>query len=48
MGGSRASTSGYAQAGSADPSLMAAAQELMAGEPLDAAAEASARAAGWK
>lgn len=48
MGGSRASTGGYAQAGSADPALMAAAQELMAGDPLDAAAEARARAAGWK
>lgn len=48
MGGSRASTGGYAQAGSADAALMAAAQELMAGDPLDAAAEARARAAGWK
>ena len=47
MGGSRASTSSYAQAGSADAALMAAAQELMAGEPLDAAAETRARAAGW-
>lgn len=48
MGGSRASASGYAQAGSADAALMAAAQELMAGDPLDAAAEARARAAGWQ
>lgn len=48
MGGSRASTSSYAQAGSADAALMAAAQELMAGEPLDATAETRARAAGWK
>lgn len=48
MGGSRASTSSYAQAGSADAALMAAAQELMAGEPLDATAEKRARAAGWK
>lgn len=48
MGGSHASSSSYAQAGSADPSLMAAAQELMAGDPLDAAAETRARAAGWK
>lgn len=47
MGGSRGSTSSYAQAGSADAALMAAAQELMAGEPLDAAAETRARAAGW-
>ncbi|WP_294331966.1 anti-sigma factor [uncultured Sphingomonas sp.] len=48
MGGSRVSARGYAQAGSADAALMAAAQELMAGDPLDAAAEARARAAGWK
>jgi hypothetical protein len=38
----------YAQAGSADPQLMAAAQEMMAGEPLDAAAERAARDAGWR
>lgn len=38
----------YVQAGSADPALMAAAQGMMAGEPLDAAAEARARAAGWR
>lgn len=38
----------YAQAGSADPALMAAAQDMMAGDPLDAAAEAQARSAGWR
>jgi hypothetical protein len=40
--------SGYAQAGSADADLMAAAQDMMAGEPLDAAGETAARASGWK
>jgi anti-sigma factor RsiW len=39
---------GYAQAGSADAALMASAQEMMAGDPLDAAGEARARAAGWR
>lgn len=48
MGGSAAPASSYAQAGSADAALMTAAQDLMAGEPLDAAAESKARAAGWK
>ncbi len=38
----------YAQAGSPDPDLMAAAQDMMAGEPLDAKAEAAARGAGWR
>lgn len=38
----------YAQAGSADPQLMAAAQEMMAGEPLDTRAERAARDAGWR
>ena len=38
----------YAQAGSADPDLMAAAQDMMAGEPLDAAGEQAARANGWR
>lgn len=38
----------YVQAGSADPALMAAAQEMMAGDPLDAAAEQQARKAGWR
>lgn len=38
----------YAQAGSPDPELMAAAQDMMAGEPLDARAEEAARGAGWR
>jgi len=38
----------YAQAGSPDPELMAAAQDMMAGEPLDAKAEETARGAGWR
>jgi len=46
--GSAGARTEYAQAGSADPALMAAAQEMMAGEPLDGAAEARARSAGWK
>lgn len=48
MGGGGASTGSYAQAGSADPALMATAQDMMAGAPLDPAAERNARAAGWK
>jgi hypothetical protein len=43
-----APTAAYAQAGSADPDLMAAAQDMMAGAPLDAAGEARARARGWR
>jgi hypothetical protein len=46
--GKDAAKSEYAQAGSADPELMASAQEMMAGEPLDAAAENRARTAGWR
>lgn len=38
----------YRQAASADPALMAAAQDMMNGEPLDQAAERGARAAGWR
>lgn len=38
----------YRQAASGDTALLAAAQDMMAGDPLDAAAEAKARAAGWK
>ena len=38
----------YAQAGSPDLELMAAAQDMMAGEPLDAKAEEAARDAGWR
>ncbi len=46
--GKDAAKSDYAQAGSADPELMASAQEMMAGEPLDAVAEGRAKAAGWR
>jgi cytochrome P450 len=46
--GSTAQRGDYAQAGSPDPDLMAAAQDMMAGEPLDAKAEAAARGAGWR
>lgn len=38
----------YAQAGSADPDLMSAAQDMMAGDPLDAKGEQAARGAGWR
>jgi len=38
----------YVQAASADPELLAAAQEMMAGEPLDAVAEQAARRNGWR
>ena len=38
----------YQQAGSTDAALMAAAQEMMAGDAMDAAAERKARDAGWK
>lgn len=38
----------YRQAGSSDPALLAAAQDMMAGDPLDAAGEAGAKAAGWR
>lgn len=47
-GGAAGPKTDYAQAGSADPALMAAAQAMMAGDPLDAAAEQRARAAGWR
>ena len=46
--GSTTQRGDYAQAGSPDPDLMAAAQDMMAGEPLDAKAEAAARGAGWR
>lgn len=42
------SGSDYRQAGSASAEILAAAQEMMAGDPLDAAAEAEARARGWR
>lgn len=38
----------YAQAGSGSAKIMAAAQEMMAGEPLDEAAEKQAVTRGWK
>jgi len=38
----------YVQASSADARVMAAAQEMMAGDPLDADAETKARASGWR
>jgi len=46
--GSTTQRGAYAQAGSPDPDLMAAAQDMMAGEPLDAKAEAAARGSGWR
>lgn len=38
----------YRQAGSSSADILAAAQEMMAGDPLDATAERVARDAGWK
>ncbi len=38
----------FRQAGSTDAALMADAQSMMAGDPLDAAAEAAAKAKGWQ
>lgn len=38
----------YRQAGADSPAVLQAAQEMMAGEPLDAAAEARARDSGWR
>jgi len=38
----------YRQASSGDPGILAAAQAMMAGGPFDAAAEAEARAHGWR
>lgn len=38
----------YRQAGSANAMIMQAAQSMMKGEPLDAAAERKAREAGWR
>lgn len=45
--GETASTAHYRQAGSASASIMAAAQEMAAGDALDAEAERAARDAGW-
>ena len=39
---------GYRQAGSASAAVLAAAQEMMVGDPFDAAAERAARARGWR
>ena len=39
---------GYQQAGSANPVTLQAAQDMMAGNPLDAAEEKAARDKGWK
>lgn len=38
----------YRQAGSASADILAVAQDMMAGEPLDAAAERAAQARGWR
>ena len=38
----------YRQAGNASPAILAAAQDMMAGEPFDAAAERRARDSGWR
>ena len=46
--GATGATTEYRQAGSSDAALMADAQALMAGDPLDATAERSARAGGWR
>jgi hypothetical protein len=46
--GSAASAGEYRQANSPTAALFAEAQEMMAGEPLDAAAEATARERGWR
>lgn len=44
----RADGSAYRQAGSPSAEILAAAQGMMTGEPLDAAGEAAAVARGWK
>jgi len=46
--GSRGPRTDYRQAGSVNPLVAEAAQELMAGEPLDAVAERRARDSGWR
>lgn len=48
MAGGTAQSSEYRQAGSAEASLMAAAQDMMAGDPLDAAQEREAQGKGWR
>jgi hypothetical protein len=44
----RKASTEYRQAGSSNAAIMQAAQSMMAGEPLDAAAERKAREAGWR
>jgi hypothetical protein len=46
--GAQAPGGDYRQAASGNPQVLAAAQELMAGEPFDAAAERRARDSGWR
>ncbi len=46
--GDEGSRSDYRQAGSGEPALLAAAQDMMAGDPLDAAAERAAKARNWR
>lgn len=48
ISGGKAQATQYRQAGSADAELMAAAQDMAAGEPLDAGQEAEARDKGWR
>lgn len=47
-GGTRAGTTEFRQAGSAEAALLADAQAMMAGDPLDAKAEAAAKSNGWR
>jgi len=47
-GGIAGQSGTYRQAGSPAAAMMADAQAMMAGEPLDAAAEKAARDAGWR
>ncbi len=47
-GDSDAGTTDYRQAGSTSPAILQAAQEMMAGAPLDAVQEKEARDKGWK
>lgn len=44
----KAGVTDYRQAGSSDAALMALAQDMMAGDPLDPAAETRARALDWR
>jgi hypothetical protein len=46
--GSGVAQTAYRQAGSSNPLVAQAAQEMMAGEPFDAAAERQARDSGWR